>query len=237
MIPGATPLGVGISGAMEGFAAFADGEAKVIAKHLPHPELAAELYCSLLARELTLPCAPPALLLDVDGHTLLYGSLDEDYPNFSQFVRLDPHNPDPVAMDRFFAALRTWARAPEVASFDAWIDNRDRNPGNWLWRSQDDWLLIDHGKALGVDPGYPRGNKLHTFLTHASPDPMAQARLRQAMIGAAIGFSEMHAQLAQHHMPPAFAAQAQAFCAMLENTCGGLAAAVGNLFAGQQMLT
>lgn len=52
MIPGAIPLGVGISGAIEGMAAFDDGELKVIAKALPEQEIATEIFCSLVAREI-----------------------------------------------------------------------------------------------------------------------------------------------------------------------------------------
>lgn len=238
MIPGATPLGIGISGAIEGMASFDDGELKVIAKALPEQEIATEIFCSLVARELALPVAPPALLIDTDGSTLLFGSIDDGYPNFAQAIRLDPNAPDAAAMDRFFAALRTWTGAPEVASFDAWIDNRDRNPSNWLWKNTNDWLLIDHGKALGCDANYPKCNKLHAFLIDAwNNDPKALSKIRRAMIGATMGFSELHAQLARDHMPPPFSSLAAQFCAMLETGLTPLAAEIGNLFPGQSMLT
>ena len=238
MIPGARPLGIGISGAVEGMAAFEDGEHKVIAKALPIDEIAVELYCSLVARELPLPVAPPALLLDGETNTLMFGSLDDGYPNFAQAVQLDPDHPDRPAMKRFYAALRKWSAAPEVASFDAWIDNRDRNPSNWLWRSESDWLLIDHGKALNCDPSFPVQNKLHIFLMHAfAGDAAAAARLKSAMIGAAMGFSTLHAQTAHAHMPPPFASAGKRFCAMLEADFPVLHVQIGNLFPGQAMLT
>jgi hypothetical protein len=238
MIPGAKPLGIGITGAIEGIAAFDDGEAKVIAKRLPENEIATELYCSQVARELTLPVAPPALLLDTDGTTLLFGSIDDGYPNFAQAIQLDTLNPTDEALQRFFSALREWTAAPEIASFDAWIDNRDRNPSNWLWRNKNDWLLIDHGKALGCDPSYPAGNKLHAFLVSAlSGDPKALARLKRAMIGAAMGFSTLHAELACDHMPKTFAQSGQRFYAMLGKELPNLHVQIGNLFPGQSMLT
>lgn len=238
MIPGAKPLGIGISGSVEGIAAFADGECKVIAKALPAHEIATEIYCSLVARELALPVAPPALLLDIDGTTLLFGSINDGYPNFAQAIQLDPKVPDAAAMNRFFSVLRDWSAAPEVASFDTWIDNRDRNPSNWLWKNKNDWLLIDHGKALGCDAAYPAGNKLHSFLVAAwNNDPNALVKLQRAMIGAMMGFSEIHAQLARDHMPPAFTSLAASFCAMLETRFPALAADIGNLFPGQSMLT
>lgn len=113
MIPGAKPLGIGISGSVEGIAAFADGECKVIAKALPAHEIATEIYCSLVARELALPVAPPALLLDIDGTTLLFGSINDGYPNFAQAIQLDPKVPDAAAMNRFFSVLRDWSAAPK----------------------------------------------------------------------------------------------------------------------------
>lgn len=236
MIPGARLLGIGISGAIEGMAAFEDGEAKVIAKRLPEHEIAAELYCSLVARELVLPVAPPALLLDTDGTTLLFGSIDDGYPNFAQAVQLDVHNPDAPAVTRFYTALRDWAAAPEVAAFDTWIDNRDRNPSNWLWRNLNDWLLIDHGKALNCDPGYPPGNRLHAYLLDAfNGDDSSATRLKRAMIGAVMGFAVMHAELARNHMPRAFNEAAEKFYAMLERDFPTLSVQVGNLFPGQSM--
>lgn len=238
MIPGAKPLGIGISGAVEGMAAFDDGECKVIAKRIPDKEIATELFCSLVARELALPVAPPALLIDTDGSTLMFASLDDGYPNFAQAVQLDPLAPDQAALTRFYAALRDWAAAPEVASFDTWIDNRDRNPSNWLWRNENDWLLIDHGKALGCDPAYPVQNKLHVFLMQAhAGNPKAIASLKRAMIGAMMGFSSLHAQVAKEHMPAVFASSSLKFCAMLEKDFPGLPVHIGNLFPGQSMLT
>lgn len=236
MIPGARLLGIGISGAIEGMAAFEDGEAKVIAKKLPVHEIATELYCSLVARELVLPVAPPALLLDTDGETLLFGSIDDGYPNFAQAVQLDVRNPDAPGVARFYAALRDWAAAPEVAAFDAWIDNRDRNPTNWLWRNVNDWLLIDHGKALGCDPRYPDGNRLHEYLMAAiDGDESIAAKLKRAMIGAVMGFAVVHAEMARNHMPRAFNEAAEKFCTMLENDFPTLSVRVGNLFPGQKM--
>lgn len=238
MIPGATPLGVGISGSVEGIAAFADGEMKVIAKVIPEIEIATELYCSLVASELALPVAPPALLLDTDGKTLMFGSIDDGYPNFAQAVRLDVHNPDAAGMQRLYDALRDWSGSSEVASFDTWIDNRDRNPGNWLWRNKNDWLLIDHGKALNCDPLYPAGNKLHQLLMMANRgDTKASARLKRAMTGAIMGFSALHAQCARDKMPHQFSVAANNFCAMLERDFPSLPTRVGNLFPGQIMLT
>lgn len=237
MIPGATPLGIGINGAIEGIAIFDDGELKVIAKQLPLAEIAAELYCSLTARELALPVAPPALLLDTDGTTLLFGSIDDGYPNFAQAVQLDPRKPDAAAIARLYAGLRNWSAAPEVASFDAWIDNRDRNPSNWLWKSDNDWLLIDHGKALGCDPDYPANNVLHALLMRAiGGDKASTERLKRAMMGAIMGFSVLHAQVARDHMPPIFASASDNFCAMLERDFPALSTQVGNLFPGQRML-
>ena len=238
MIPGATPLGIGISGSVEGIAAFKEGELKVIAKVLPQQEIATELYCSLVAIELCLPVAPPALLLDTDGKTLMFGSIDDGYPNFSQAVRLDPNNPDPAGMQRLYEALREWSSFSDVASFDSWIDNRDRNPGNWLWKNKNDWLLIDHGKSLGCDPAYPAGNKLHALLMLANQgDNKAIAHLKRAMTGAIMGFSTLHAQCARDRMPPQFSSAATNFCAMLERDFPSLPVQIGNLFPGQSMLT
>ncbi|TDN49200.1 hypothetical protein C7389_11251 [Azoarcus indigens] len=238
LIPGARPLGVGINGAVEGIAAFADGEHKVIAKALPIAEIATELYCSLVARELPLPVAPPALLLDPETDSLMFGSLDDGYPNFAQAVQLDPLSPDQPALARFYSALRDWAAAPEVASFDAWIDNRDRNPSNWLWRSETDWLLIDHGKALGCDPNYPAQNTLHAYLMRAfDGDAQASTRLKRAMIGAAMSFSSLHAEIARDHMPDVFSDAAAQFCAMLQRDFPQLPVQIGNLFPGQATLT
>lgn len=238
MIPGATPLGIGINGSVEGMAAFDDGEFKVIAKRISDREIATELFCSLLARELVLPVAPPALLVDTDGTTLMFASLDDGYPNFAQAICLDVKNPDGTAMKRFYEALRNWSSAAEVASFDVWIDNRDRNPSNWLWRDCNDWLLIDHGKALGCDPTADPINKLHAFLMAAfHGNSKSIATLKRAMMGAMMGFSTMHSDLAKSHMPPIFTAAAADFCAMLSRDFPNLSVNIGNLFPGQGMLT
>lgn len=181
LLPGAVAVGLGVSGAQRGFAVFPQGEEPVIAKRLPLLEIAAEGFCAELARSHGLPCPEPVLL--VDGEDWLFGSIDLGYPNLAKLLGLGAALDEPRKR-LLCALLASWAELPKVASFDEWIDNRDRNLGNLLWLNAKGFALIDHGKTLGIDQDYPDGNKLLALqLACLTNDELGRGRLKRAILG------------------------------------------------------
>jgi hypothetical protein len=53
------------------------------------------------------------------------------------------------APDARRAAVEKWVEWPEVLTFDQWIRNVDRHPGNFLIGGPGEVYLIDHGLAFG----------------------------------------------------------------------------------------
>jgi len=53
------------------------------------------------------------------------------------------------APDARKAAVEKWVEWPEVLTFDQWIRNVDRHPGNFLIGGPGEVYLIDHGLAFG----------------------------------------------------------------------------------------
>jgi hypothetical protein len=81
------------------------------------------------------------------------------------------------ASDCRLSALGNWKKLPRAAAFDEWIANPDRNVGNLLWDGVDDWVLIDHARALGAWPDQS---------TVPPPDTAVENRLA-AMVAAKYG--------------------------------------------------
>lgn len=193
LLLGAVPIGIGLKGAVRGFADIQGKDEAVVAKRLPDVEILGEIYCSLLCRAVGLSAPEPLLLRDQATSAWMFGSIDLPHPNCSQFLNFDPANPQSVAM--LGDLLGKWPALPKVAAFDEWINNRDRNLQNILWQDQNTFALIDHGKALNLDPTYKDDNKLIECWVGlvAKGDQVAQQRLKRDAMQFANLFEEAHA--------------------------------------------
>lgn len=116
-----------------------DGEeVYVIAKLIPNRELAVELICSCIGREVGLPIPEPVLLLDAD-HRWFFASVDTGHPNLQQVATCS----DAAIISK----LELWPGLLKAACFDEWIANSDRGDGNLLFDGNG-FILIDHGLAI-----------------------------------------------------------------------------------------
>lgn len=138
LLPGYSEVGIGHKAPVRGVSLFEGGECTVIAKKLSTREIAVELICSCLGRELELPIPEPVLLADIDRQWF-FGSIDVGHPNLTQVA---------TASDTaIIAKLGEWPGLIQAACFDEWIANPDRGDENLLFDGQG-FLLIDHGMAI-----------------------------------------------------------------------------------------
>ncbi len=145
LLPGFKSLGIGSRLPVRGTALIDSAESTVIAKRIPDRELAVELICSCIGREIGLPIPEPVLLIDPDG-TWYFGSIDLGHPNLQQVA---------VCGDAaIIAKLEEWPGLVKAACFDEWIANPDRGDENLLFDGNG-FILIDHGLAIpeGMRPG------------------------------------------------------------------------------------
>ena len=117
-----------------------------------NPVLVAELVCGCMARALDLP-APEVYLVKVPARalpgssiassnidTLCVATRDVGGQTFAQLL-----SSDEKATARL---LRNWPALGQVAAFDEWLANVDRNMGNLLYVAQT-IHIIDHAEAFG----------------------------------------------------------------------------------------
>ena len=127
------------------------GEVRLYIKRAPRDEVLAECLCAVLGSALHLPIPRAFLVLDPVGWLgggVLIGSEDAGFPSLKHHLACQ--------LADLPAALATWPQLHTAALFDEWIANPDRNQGNLLWDAADQWLLIDHARALGAwPPGSP----------------------------------------------------------------------------------
>ena len=134
----------GVNQAVRGIVLTPRGEVEAFVKRLADPrETMLECLCALLGRSFGLPIPPPLLVwmpeeLGVAG--LAFGSASIDAPNLLSVVETSA----PAVMLR----LSRWPKLGAAASFDEWIANCDRHPGNLLHDGMGDFWLIDHGLSL-----------------------------------------------------------------------------------------
>ncbi|AJA62531.1 MULTISPECIES: HipA family kinase [Bradyrhizobium] len=214
LLLGAVPVGTGLKGAVRGFADVQGTDVAVVAKKLPDEEILGEIYCSLLCRAVGLPAPEPLLLKDQATGAWMFGSVDLPHPNCSQFLNFDAGSPQSQSM--LGELLRNWPALPKVAAFDEWINNRDRNLQNILWQDENTFALIDHGKALNLDPHYADRNvMIECWLAFvANSDQVAQQRLKRDALRFADLFDDVQARdcaaelvgVAGPDLPQAFAA-------------------------------
>lgn len=240
LLPGSSPVGIGITGAQRGVADTGDETIAVIWKPVPTAELAAELFCAVLARELALPAPEPFLLFDPVEGRYLFGSADLEYPNSLRRFNVNPSNPSFAAVAALKSIIVGWSRAREVAAFDEWIHNRDRNLGNLLYVTNDEFAIIDHGKSLDVDPSYPTANTLCSILADECADPRALRSLLKSMQRVAAAFDMMHAESPYASLQatgqPEHVTLAEEFYKVVEDRLNDLPTLLNNRLPGQHGL-
>ncbi|MFJ5371915.1 HipA family kinase [Pectobacterium versatile] len=138
LLPGFKSLGIGSRLPVRGTALIDSEEFTVIAKMIPDRELAVELVCSCIGREIGLPIPEPVLLLNADNKWY-FGSIDLGHPNLQQVAVCDD-----IAI---IARLEVWHGLVKAACFDEWIANPDRGDENLLFDGNG-FILIDHGLAI-----------------------------------------------------------------------------------------
>lgn len=138
LLPGFMSLGIGSRLPVRGTALIDSGEFTVIAKRIPDRELAVELICSCIGREIGLPIPEPVLLLDPDS-IWYFGSIDLGHPNLKQVA---------ICSDSaIIAKLEAWPSLVKAACFDELIANPDRGDENLLFDGNG-FILVDHGLAI-----------------------------------------------------------------------------------------
>lgn len=241
LLPDSQPVGVGINDARRGTADIGSEQIAVIFKRLPELELAAELFCAVLARELALPAPEPLLLFDPARGMYLFGSVDLEYPNSLRSFNIDPLSPDQSALDLLLAAVRAWPRVKEVTAFDEWIHNRDRNLGNLLFVGADEFSIIDHGRALDIDIPHNSRNILCDILRDGCGDDKAQRALLKSLQRTAASFDMLHAESPRVSVESngilSHTGSANTFYNLVEDRLANLVALLQNRFSGQQGLT
>ncbi|TXE58167.1 HipA family kinase [Serratia nematodiphila] len=138
LLPGFNDVGFGSRSPVRGTSQFSTGEQTVIAKRIPTREIAVELICSCIGREIGLPIPEPVLLADEDKNWY-FGSVDVGHPNLMQVATAS----DTAIMSK----LEQWPQLLQAACFDEWIANSDRGNENLLFDGSG-FLLIDHGLAV-----------------------------------------------------------------------------------------
>ncbi len=154
------------------------GDTRLYVKKTNKEEIMAECLASLLAAELDLPVAKTFIVQDPGdllGGGYFSGSEDAGVPSIKQWL----NRQDPVVMEM----LSKWEKLHEVALFDEWIANPDRQGGNLLWGGGDNWVLIDHAQALWSalqkpQPDLPYDNILAGVINEFEGE-LGPARLRK----------------------------------------------------------
>lgn len=240
LLPDSQPVGVGINGAHRGIADLESESLSVICKWLDDTELAAELFCAVLAREIDLPAPEPLLLFDPISGSFVFGSVDLAYPNSLRQFNVDPDTPDEAAVGVLLEVISSWSRAREVAAFDEWIQNCDRNLGNLLFAGPDNFFIIDHGRALNIDPTLESANVLCDILSDACADDRARRALLKSLFRVSAQFDLMDAEVPRASVESTGIAShttcAEQFFDLVEGRLSTLAILLQNRLPGQHGL-
>lgn len=239
-MPDSEPVGVGINQPRRGFADVGDEQMQVIFKSIPEDELAAEIFCAILARELALPVPEPLLLFSPVTGAYLFGSVDMQYPNSLRAFNIDPLAPDMSFIRQLTELIVSWSKVKDVAAFDEWIHNKDRNLGNLLFAGNNEFILIDHGKSLDIDPDFPSNNWICAILANDCKDERAKRALIKSMQSTASTFDMMHAEAPRAKLESdgilSHTSYAERFYQLVEDRLSLLATLLQNRLPGQQGL-
>jgi len=134
-------------------------EVEAFIKLIPLQEILSEVVCALAGRVLSLPIPRPFVVIDTENHLgqghnrILFASENAGHPSFKRRIL----NGEKWVYD----ALLNWKQIHDAAVFDDWIANIDRNQGNLLVGGEDDFAIIDHGRALGAPDSVPSNFKAY----------------------------------------------------------------------------
>ena len=155
-----------------------EGDVRLYVKKTSKEEVMAECVAALLGSALGLPVAKTYIVMDPGdllGGGYFAGSEDAGSPSIKQWLnRRDPFVEQMLA---------SWKSLYDVALFDEWIANPDRQGGNILWGGGASWVLIDHAQALWSalrkpQPDLPHNNILASFISSIDGD-LGPMRLRK----------------------------------------------------------
>lgn len=139
-------VGEGVSGAKRALVRVDGVPMRAIVKRAEVRVIAVECFCATVCKALRLPTAEPAIVLDPRDDSLLYGSVDLQYPSLTSYLSWrDP--PTQLHIDALAEILAQWKQCGQVIVFDELICNPDRNIGNLIFDGVD-LVLIDHGLAM-----------------------------------------------------------------------------------------
>lgn len=157
VVPGAKLLGDNEKGVNETFIGFVDvpvGRVRAYIKVLGGRQLVNELLATAIGRTLNLPIpegflvrARPAdlpdskLLAAYGNEALLFASREVTSPDLKRRLTSE-------GVDALGALLTAWSSWWKAMTFDEWIANADRHPGNILFGGPNDIWLIDHSHSF-----------------------------------------------------------------------------------------
>ena len=205
LLPGAQPVGIGKKQAKRGFAIFSDvGEKPVIVKDIPAVEIAVEVFCALLGRSAGLSIPEPAVIWDPSSNHILFGSVDAGYPNLLQRFNITGDDVSEEQVRVIASRLVMWTKLAEGVCFDEWIWNVDRNLQNLLWDGHDEFVMIDHGSALGYAPkGHADQNLLLEVSLVSCDDSKKEETLQDRVMQAISEFEPQFAEEAARNLQQA----------------------------------
>ncbi|WP_159818131.1 HipA family kinase [Colwellia sp. 20A7] len=120
-------------------------------KQISLHKLYVECVCAIIGRYIGLPIPKPIIVkvtnenfsgIPVGQFRLAFGSEDAAYPSFRRYINSN----EQLAMTK----LIEFSRTLDIAVFDEWIGNWDRNQGNILYDGGNHFSFIDHENA--IDP-------------------------------------------------------------------------------------
>jgi len=111
-----------------------------------------ECVCAVIGRAIGLPIPKPLIVripheslpeVPIGENWLAFASQDAEYPSFRRFF--NQNNQEAINK------LLKFNKSVDIAAFDEWIGNWDRNIGNILYDGGDDYSFIDHENAISGD--------------------------------------------------------------------------------------
>jgi hypothetical protein len=173
------------------------GKCEAYVKLLGNKALANEIICTLLGQSADLPI-PKGYLVHVsatdypDSHflkgnriqeTIAYGSESANAVSFTRHFKLQGEEDEALAYKELFPKWNGWR---DTVTFDEWLANADRNPGNLLLGANKEIWLIDHTHAFkgpqwsrdGLTPGAYTVNRVakhaERFLSRSEKNELGQ---------------------------------------------------------------
>ncbi len=136
-------------------------------------QLYVECLCAIIGRYLGLPIPMPILVLftpeskigGINGIRYGFGSEEVNYPSFRRYLGKNKVIPDDLRKK-----LIEYPKLTELALFDEWIANWDRNVGNILFDGGNNFYFIDHEHAIAKDINKDKPAKNNQIVTEFFKD-------------------------------------------------------------------